>query len=161
MSAQSHRLFFIGLTLLGALTLSIVPLPSWGESLRPQWVVLVLIYWCLVQPARAGVFTGFAFGLAQDVVSGTLLGAHAFSLSVVAFLAEELHRRIRAFPLWQQSLVVWLLLLVERLLSLWVHGAIGQPTPALAYWVPTFVGMLLWPWLSPLLDRWRASAGVA
>jgi rod shape-determining protein MreD len=161
MSAQSQRLVFVGLTLIGALTLSILPLPSWGESLRPQWVVLVLIYWCLVQPARAGVLTGFAFGLAQDVVSGALLGAHAFSLAMVAFLAEELHRRIRAYPLWQQSLVVWLLLLVERLLSLWVHGAIGQPTPTLAYWLPTFVGMLLWPWLSPLLDRWRALAGVA
>jgi rod shape-determining protein MreD len=79
---------------------------------------------------------------------------------MVAFLAEELHRRIRAFPLWQQSLVVWMLLLVERLLSLWVYGAIGQPTPTLVYWLPTFVGMLLWPWLSPLLDRWRALAGV-
>jgi rod shape-determining protein MreD len=160
MSPQSQRLVFIGLTLIGALTLSIMPLPNWAESLRPQWVVLVLIYLCLSQPSRAGVFTGFAFGLSQDIVSGALLGAHAFSLSMVAFLAEELHRRIRAFPLWQQSLVVWMLLLVERLLSLWVYGAIGQPTPTLVYWLPTFVGMLLWPWLSPLLDRWRALAGV-
>jgi rod shape-determining protein MreD len=31
------------------------------------------------------------------------------------------------------------------LLSLWVIGATGQPTPTLWYWAPTFVGMLLWP----------------
>lgn len=160
MSAQSRMVLFVGLTLIGALTLSVLPMPIWADSFRPQWVALVLIYWCLALPTRVGVFTGFCFGMAQDVVSGALLGAHAFSLSVVAFLTEELHQRIRAFPLWQQAVAVWLLLLVERLLSLWVHGAIGQPTPTLAYWLPTFVGLLLWPWLSLLLDRLRAVAGV-
>jgi rod shape-determining protein MreD len=76
-------------------------------------------------------------------------------------LAGELHRRIRAFPLSQQAVAVWLLLLIERLLSLWILGATGQPTPTLAYWLPTLVGLLLWPWLSLLLDRLRLSARLA
>jgi rod shape-determining protein MreD len=149
---------FVAATLIGALTLSILPMPTWAEDYRPQWVTLIVIYWCLAMPSRFGVLTGFAVGIAHDVVSGALLGAHALSLSVVAYLAEELHRRIRAFPLWQQAVAVWLLLLVERLLSLWVLGAIGQPTPTLSYWLPTFVGLLLWPWLSPVLDRLRTAA---
>jgi rod shape-determining protein MreD len=149
---------FVAATLIGALTLSILPMPTWAEDYRPQWVTLIVIYWCLAMPSRFGVLTGFAVGIAHDVVSGALLGAHALSLSVVAYLAEELHRRIRAFPLWQQAVAVWLLLLVERMLSLWVLGAIGQPTPTLTYWLPTFVGLLLWPWLSPVLDRLRTAA---
>lgn len=158
MSPISRSAVFVAATLIGALTLSILPMPTWAEDYRPQWVTLIVIYWCLAMPSRFGVLTGFAVGIAHDVVSGALLGAHALSLSVVAYLAEELHRRIRAFPLWQQAVAVWLLLLVERLLSLWVLGAIGQPTPTLSYWLPTFVGLLLWPWLSPVLDRLRTAA---
>lgn len=135
-------------------------MPVWADELRPQWVTLVLIYWCLALPTRVGVLTAFAAGIAQDVVSGALLGEHALSLSVIAYLAGELHRRIRAFPLWQQAIVVWLLLLVERLLSLWVLGATGQPTPTLTFWLPTLVGLLLWPLFSPALDQLRLSARI-
>lgn len=134
-------------TLAVAMFLTILPIPDWAEELRPQWVAMVLIYWCMVSPERVGVFWACATGVVLDVLSGTLLGQHALTLSVVAYLAVELHKRIRAFPLWQQALSVWVLLLVDHLLALWVLGATGQPTPTLSYWSPTFIGMLLWPWL--------------
>jgi len=84
-----------------------------------------------------------------------VLGQHALSLSLTVYLVIELHARIRSFPLPQQAVSVWILLLVERLVSLWVRGATGQPTPTLWYWMPTLVGMLLWPWLSILLRDLR------
>jgi len=138
-------------TLAMAMFLTILPMPAWAEQLRPQWVAMTLIYWCLVAPERVGVFWACGTGVVLDVLSGTLLGQHALTLSVVAYLAVELHKRIRAYPLWQQALSVWVLLLVDRLLSLWVLGATGQPTPTLSYWFPAFVGMLLWPWLFVVL----------
>jgi len=134
-----------------ALTLTVLPMPHWAAELRPQWVALTLIYWSLTQPERIGVFWAFGTGLLLDVISGTVLGQNAFTLSAVAYLAIELHQRIRIFPLWQQALSVWVLLLVERLLTVWVLGATGAPTPTLWYWMPTFFGLLLWPWLSLVL----------
>jgi rod shape-determining protein MreD len=134
-----------------ALTLTILPMPYWAAELRPQWVALTLIYWALNQPERVGVFWGFCIGLLLDVISGSVLGQNALALSAVTYLAIELHQRIRIFPLWQQSLSVWVLLLVERLLTVWILGATGAPTPTLWYWVPTFFGLLLWPWLSLVL----------
>jgi rod shape-determining protein MreD len=142
-------------TLIVALCLSILPLPDWARDYRPQWVALTLIYWALVMPRRVGVFSAFGTGIVLDVISGSLLGEHALSLSMVAYLAVELHRRILPFPAWQQALSIWLLLVVERLLSLWILGATGQPTPTLAYWLPTFVGALLWPALFTLMQRVR------
>lgn len=129
-----------------ALVLTVMPLPDWVRDFRPQWVTLMLIYWCLALPQRVGVGTAWTLGVFEDVLTGTLLGQHALGLSVTAFLALRLHQRIRIFPLWQQSLSVFVLLLVEHLLSLWVIGATGQPTPSLWYWMPTLVGMFLWPW---------------
>ena len=144
-----------------ALFLTILPWPTWAEEFRPQWLAMTLIYWSLALPNRVGVFWGWVAGLVLDVVSGTVLGQHALSLSVTTYLAVELHPRVRVFPLLQQAVSVWVLLLVERLLSLWVIGATGQPTPTLWYWMPTFVGMLLWPWVFILLRDVRRRFAVA
>jgi rod shape-determining protein MreD len=130
-----------------ALMLAVMPVPGWAQDFRPQWVTLALIYWCMALPQRVGVGSAWTLGIFTDVLTGTLLGQHALSLSVTAFLAVRLHRRIRIFPLWQQSLSVLVLLLVERLLSLWIIGATGRPTPSLWYWMPTLVSTLLWPWV--------------
>ncbi len=141
------------LTLMLAMFLAILPMPAGFEDFRPQWLALTIIFWCLTLPERIGVFWAFWSGLILDVVSGSLLGQNALSLSVVAYLTVILRPRARLFPLPQQSLFVWVLLLVERLLALWVVGASGQPMPTLAYWLPTFVGLLLWPWLSIMRNR--------
>jgi len=132
---------------LAALGLTVMPLPDWAKDFRPQWVPLALVYWSLALPQRVGVGTAWSLGIFEDVITGTLLGQHALGLSLTAFLTLRLHQRIRIFPLWQQSITVLVLLLVERLLSLWVIGATGQPTPNLWYWAPPLVGMLLWPWV--------------
>jgi len=79
---------------------------------------------------------------------------------VVVYLALTLHQRVQIYPLWQQTLFVWVLLLVERLLSLWVLGATGQPTPTLIYWAPTFLGLILWPWLSVVLSDLARRSGI-
>jgi rod shape-determining protein MreD len=146
---QGYGLVVASLTV--ALVLTLLPMPHWAGELRPQWVALTIVYWCLTVPDRVGVFWAFGAGLLLDVISGNVLGQNALSLSVVAWLALELHQRIRLYPLWQQAISVWLLLLAERLLTVWVLGATGAPTPTLRYWVPTFLGMLLWPWLSVIL----------
>ena len=161
--SETHRngTRIILLTLIVALFLTILPMPDWAEAYRPQWVAMTLIYWVLALPARVGVFWAWGAGLVLDVTSGTVLGQHALSLSVPVYLAVELHARIRVFPLVQQAVSVWVLLLTERLLSLWVMGATGQPTPTLWYWMPTFSSMLLWPWVFILVRDLRRRFAVA
>jgi rod shape-determining protein MreD len=152
-------LWAVVLSLMLAVFLTILPMPVWAEDLRPQWVALTLIFWVLALPDRIGVFWAFGTGLVLDAATGTLFGHHALGLSLVAFVAVGLHPRIRIFPMWQQSLFVWVLLLVERLMFLWVLAATGQPTPTLIYWAPTFLGLLLWPWLAVVLRDLGRRAG--
>jgi rod shape-determining protein MreD len=146
-AAPPGRRYIIYLTLLFGYFMAIVPMPEWSQIYRPQWVALILIYWCMALPERIGVGVGFSAGLLLDVLSGTLLGQHALGLSVVAFLALKLHLRVRVMPLRQQVFTVFILLLVERLLALWSTGAAGYPTPSLWYWMTPIIGMLLWPWV--------------
>ena len=135
------------LSILLTLILTIFPLPEAVQPYRPQWSALVLIYWCMAIPERVGVGISFMTGILLDVISGNLLGQHAMGLSVIAFVTVQTHQRVRVFPLWQQSIFVTLLLMVDRLLLLWTDGAIGRPSSGLIYWAPPLIGGLLWPWV--------------
>lgn len=158
---NGRGLGIIWLTFGIALLLTILPLPEWARPLRPQWVSLVLIYWCLALPHRISVGTGFTLGLLLDVLTGTLLGQHALGLSLVAYLAVQLHARIRVFPLWQQALAVLVLLTMEQILSFWVIAIIGQRPPELQYWAIPLIGALLWPWTFVTLRNIRRHFKVA
>lgn len=147
--------FVILLTFCVALMLSIIPLPDEVRVFRPQWVTLTLIYWCIALPHRVGVGSGFVVGIILDVLTGTLIGQHALGLSIVAFLSLQLHQRIRVFPLWQQSLGVAVLLVIEHLLALWIKAISGIVPPGLEYWAVPVIGATLWPWMFVVLRHTR------
>ena len=143
-----------------ALGLTVMPLPDWAREFRPQWVALTLIYWCMALPQRVGVGTAWILGIFEDVLAGTLLGQHALGLSLIAFLTLRLHQRIRVYPMWQQALTVLVLLILHQLMTLWVDSTIGRPTQPLSYWIPSLIGMLLWPLVFRLLTVVRLNFSV-
>ena len=143
--ARHHGGGIILFTFIAALVLTIVPLPELGRYLRPDWAGLVLIYWCLALPERVGVVSGWLLGLAVDLLTGALLGQHALSLAVVAYLALKFHQRVRLFPIWQQALTVLVLLMLHQLLALWISRMIGRPGAPWVFWAPSLLGMLIWP----------------
>lgn len=151
----------IVVTFLIAIVLAVMPLPEWARLYRPQWVTLVLVYWTLALPQRVGVTVGFSLGILLDALTGTLLGQHALSLSLIAYITLKTHQRVRLFPLWQQSVFVLSMLLLERLLSAIAMGVAGRGVAGVEFWLATVVGALLWPWayfvLRDLRRRFRVS----
>ena len=132
-------------TFIVALLLTVIPLPDSVRYLRPDWVGLVLIYWCMALPDRVGVTTGWFAGLMVDMLTGTLLGQHALSLTIVAWLTQKFHQRLRLVPVWQQSLTVLVLLVLHQLLALWISRIIGRPGAPWFFWMPSVLGMVIWP----------------
>jgi rod shape-determining protein MreD len=157
MTLQRHAGgWIITATFVGALLLTMLPLPESMERLRPEWVTMVLIYWCLALPTRIGVGVGFSVGLILDVARGAILGQNALALTIVALLIVQLHQRVRVYPRWQQALTVLMLVALSQMLGLWVRGAVGQPPETWSYWLPSFTSMLIWPLVfQPLRDLRR------
>jgi len=153
--ARHHGGLTLLLTFVAALLLQMLPLPDWAQTLRPDWVALVLIYWCIALPERIGVGIGWLAGLMLDVAHGALLGQNALALAVVAYLALRLHQRIRLFPLWQQAVSVLLLIALHLMLVFWIKGATGQSAETWAYWLPALTSMLVWPLLFIVLRGLR------
>jgi len=158
-TATRSRLI-IGATFLVALILTILPWPVWTEQFRPDWVGLVLIYWCMALPGRVGVGTGFLAGLILDVLYGSMLGENALAKSVIAFLTVHFHLQLRMFPRWQQAVVVLLLVVVNNLLVLWIKHLAGASPAAWSYLTPSIVSMLIWPWLFVILRDIRRHGNV-
>lgn len=141
----------IALSFLVAFLLAGIPLPGGLGHFRPDWVAMVLIYWCMALPRRVGIGVGWLVGLLLDVGRGALLGQHALALAVVAYLTLQTYRRVRVAPPWQQAISVLVFLLIEQILIFWISGVIGYPPRDWWYLAPAVGGMLLWPLLFVIL----------
>jgi len=141
--------WFIASTLLIALLLNFLPTANWPGV--PDWVALALVFWCVREPRRVGMGLAFLFGLAMDVADASLLGQHALAYVLVAYGASSLSRRILWFPLGQQALQVFPLLLLVQLVQLGVRTIVGADFPGLAYFVGPCLAALLWPLLTFVL----------
>ncbi len=147
-------------SILIAYALTIMPLPEWARVARPEFVALVLIYWCMAVPHRVGVFTAFLAGLGQDALQGSLLGQQALAYVLLAYLVLKLHQRIRVYPLIQQAGIVLILLAMTQLIQTWINGLVGRPNPGPEYWLPPLLGTLIWPWLFVIMRGVRRHYGV-
>lgn len=157
---RHHGGLVILFTFATAMLLTIMPIPEGLRVYRPDWVGLVLIYWCLALPERVGLFSGWLAGLFMDVLTSSLLGLHALALCLVAYLCLRIHQQIRVYPLWQQSLAVLILLLVHQLVLLWINGIVGRPSPGFSYWIPPVIGAVLWPFIYSVLRALRLGFSV-
>jgi rod shape-determining protein MreD len=146
------RPWFIVLTLFCALFANLLPLSGVALALRPDFIALVLLYWCIQEPRFVGVGIAWGVGLLMDVGDATLFGQHALAYALLAYAAEYFRRRVLRFPLWQQAVQVAVLLGLCAGLVLLVRMVGGAPLPRWTYAVPPLVGALLWPAITLLLQ---------
>ena len=90
-----------------------------------------------------------------DVLAGTLLGQNGLPLILIAFLVLSLQQRLRMFPLWQQSMVLLVVLGLAQLVQLWLNTLTGNRPPTLIFLVPVPISALLWPWIFVVLHWLR------
>lgn len=143
------RAWFVYFSLLVAFGLNLIPLGRLPGI--PDWVALVLCFWCIHQPLKVGMGAGFVFGLAMDVANAGVMGQHAFAYVLLAFAAGGLSRRVLWFPLAAQALHVLPLLLGTQLVMLAIRMATGAEFPGLLYFLSSCVATLLWYPLSYVL----------
>jgi rod shape-determining protein MreD len=126
-------------------------LPWRDLRLVPDFVALVLVFWCVRQPRLVGLGVAWALGLITDAGNGVLLGQHALTYSILAFLGIWLSRRVLWFGSGLQALHVGAMLLAAQAVALLVRLAAGDGFPGWPIIVGPLAGALLWPLVSWLL----------
>lgn len=156
---RANGVWVIPLTIFVAMILSVVSLPDTVPTqvgyLRPEWVALVLIYWVIAVPHRVGIIIAWCVGLLMDVLLGDLLGQHAISFMIIAYIALNLYQRLRMFAVWQQSLIIFVIVGLNQLINFWIESIAGEAQWDMWYLLPSVVSALLWPWVFLVLRYLR------
>lgn len=152
---SSGGLLIIMGTFIVALMLSQIPLPTFLEWWRPEFVALFVIYWILALPQRFGVGSAWILGFMLDSLKGSVLGINAIALTIIAFSTLLLHKRMRMYPLWQQAFVVFGLIVINQLIFFWFQALAGTTAGNLNFLIPAVVSALLWPWVFVVLRSIR------
>ncbi|MDG2090611.1 MAG: rod shape-determining protein MreD [Gammaproteobacteria bacterium] len=126
--------------------LLVMPLPSWLEYYRPEWMALAVIYWSMALPHKFGLIGAWILGFFVDVLEGSLLGLNGLVLALVAYLALSLYQRLRMFTMLQQASTVFMLVGLHQLVSFWVLTVSNQNTsPNLMFLVSAVTSAVIWP----------------
>ena len=126
-------------------------LPWKNVAYVPDFVALVLCFWCIRQPRLVGLGAAWVLGLLTDVGNGVLMGQHALAYALLAFASITLSRRILWFPLWGQALHVAALLVFAQGVAMLVRLAAGAEFPGWQILVGPLLGALLWPIVTTIL----------
>jgi rod shape-determining protein MreD len=143
------RPWFIWLSLTAALVINLMPLGR--APILPDWVALVLCFWCVREPLRVGMAAAFVLGLLMDIGYGSLMGQHALAYVLLAYAAGALSRRILWFGPLQQSLHVLPMLVGTQVVMLLVRLAADADFPGLTFFAGSVIATLLWHPISFLL----------
>ena len=149
------RNYAIGLSIVIALVLQIMPMPSVVSVYRPDWVFLVLGYWALALPTRVNVGVAFFVGLILDILLGTSIGVHSFAMSLSIYVLAANYQRLRNYSVWQQAIVIGILGALYNLIVFWLMHLLTDIYFLLAYMWPVVASMVIWPWIFWLLRRVR------
>lgn len=151
---KNHHMII--LSLLIALLLDMLPMPGFTIWFRPQWTLLVLIYWLIELPYTIGFFTVFCFGIILDILNGTLLGMRAFGFLIVAYIIYRSYHMIRSYPMPQQALVIFMMVALYQLSILIILMLINTTPHSLLYFGSSIITALLWPWIFWIMREWRS-----
>jgi rod shape-determining protein MreD len=134
-----------------ALALFLNFLPWRDLRVVPDFVALVLLFWCIRQPRLVGLGVAWTLGLITDAGNGVLLGQHALAYSLLAVLGIWLSRRILWFGPGLQALHVGAILLAAQGVALLIRVAAGAEFPGWPMVIGPLAGALLWPLVTWLL----------
>lgn len=120
------------------------PWSGFALSLRPDFMLLVILFWLLRAPNLCNVGTAWLMGLLMDLAMGGIFGQYALAYTITAFFAVIYQRRLVLFSRTQQLLYVFSLLLLSQIVLLILKAFAGNEFIGWTYFIPSFSGVVLW-----------------
>ena len=111
---------------------------------RPDFVLLVLLFWTIHEPRSIGQGLAFVVGLLADVSDSMLLGQHALAYVVAVYGTQVLRVRIVAFGLFEQTLHMLGIFLLASLVMLALNLLLGADAPGFGYFIGPVLAALCW-----------------
>lgn len=138
------KLKLIYLSIFTAFICLLLPWSGIGLMLRPDFVLLVIIFWILRAPNQCNIGTAWLMGLLVDLATGGIFGQYALAYTVTSFVAVIYQRRLVLFNNMQQLIYVLSLLLISQSVLLILKTFAGKESLGWSYFLPSLIGIVLW-----------------
>ena len=143
-----------------AVLLEQLPWSGWMLTIRPDFVLVGVLFWVLHQPARIGFGTAFFLGLLADFQDGAVFGQHAIAYVIGVYLVLFLRLRLLQFDPVRQAAQLFPILLGTQLVVLLVGWLAVNPPSGLAMLLPVLSSTVLWYLIALFMRLWHGK-GVA
>lgn len=127
-----------------ALLCLLLPWSGLALTLRPDFLLLVIIFWLIRAPNLCNIGTAWLVGLVVDLATGGVFGQYALAYTVTAFFAAIYQRRLVLFNGTQQIFYVFLLLITSQVILLILKTFSGAEWLGWSYFMPSITGILIW-----------------
>ena len=145
--------------ILGTLTLAVLleqlPWANWALVLRPDFVLVGVLFWVLHQPARLGFGAAFLFGLLADFQDGAVFGQHAIAYVIGVYLVLFLRLRLLQFDPLRQATQLFPIFLLVQLRLLLIGWLAADPPSGLTVLLPVTNNTVMWLVLVGVLRLWH------
>jgi rod shape-determining protein MreD len=152
---------FIFISIMIGIVLQIIPMPPPIDLYRPDWLLLILLYWAMALPNRVSVGIAGIAGLVLDILYGTALGVNSFALAIPIYLVSANYQRLRNYSMLQQAVMILVLSSLYHMIVYWLQYLItGIEFNWMFLW-PALTSIVFWPWLFWLLRKFRRNLRVS
>lgn len=145
-------------SLLLAVLLEQFPWTGWALALRPDFVLVGVLFWVLYQPARIGFGAAFFLGLLADFQDGVVFGQHAIAYALGVYLVLFLRLRLLQFDPLRMAAQMFPVFLAVQLVVLLTGWLSINPPDSLAILLPVLGSTLLWYLLTGFLRLWHGKS---
>ncbi len=138
------RPLLVFVTLFVALVLNLVPYSDTLFEWKPDFVALILVYWCLHSPRVAGFAAGVLLGALMDLAYTAALGQHVIAYSVLVFLALRWRVGCLQMDLFRQAIQVGVILVASKLALFSVSHLLDGAEAGWQHLQPEMIAVGLW-----------------
>lgn len=133
-----------------------IPWSGWWLIMRPDFVLIAVLFWALHRPSRIGMGLAFALGLLSDFQDGVVFGQHAMAYVLGVYTVQYFRLRLLQFDAVQQSaqmLPIFLLVQVVVLAAGWLSA---RPPMGINILLPALSAVVMWYLIAQTLQGKKA-----
>tara|TARA_B110000444_G_scaffold216011_1_gene214225 strand:+ start:6334 stop:6801 length:468 start_codon:yes stop_codon:yes gene_type:complete len=142
---QNNDFIYVGLSLFIGLLFQMVPIAGFTAYWRPQFLLIITIYWLFRNPSQYGVGFAWLIGITLDIFAGEMYGRYAIGFSFCAYILTILSKRLQHFTLLHQSLLIFFVVLLNQILVVSVSVLYRPSWDFIALIAPAITSAIIWP----------------
>ena len=139
---KKNKFFIISLII--AAIINLIQINIFNIDLKPDFILLTLIFWFFKNPNAVSISTFWFVGLINDIFIGDLLGQHALTYASCYFIAQYFINKIMLNNKYQKLLYIFLIFLSAQMIILIINLTHDLHYPGLGYFLQSITAVFIW-----------------